>query len=230
MTQRKRFLEACHNNVIEEMRKLHDDEEFFDQETYDSAIRIAAAAGFTEIVKCLVSWGAKYYETNFPLYYAICAGHGDVVELLVESGADVKECDDGYMLGFAAHAGSIKTVEILLKNGIDVKARDNYAICRATSFGETILEDLFPNQYPVVHPYNSVLDMIRGRNIRISYYHEYCKRLIKEEEHVKIVELLLENGADASANSNTPMLNALEHEDHDVVKLLQKYGAKLPVT
>jgi ankyrin repeat protein len=55
-------------------------------------------------------------------------GNFDLVELLLEKGADIKAQDDKgkSAIYFACYFGFIKIVELLLDNGADITVKDKY--------------------------------------------------------------------------------------------------------
>ena len=67
------------------------------------------------------------FEQRTPLHAATKLDRGDVVVLLLGSGADANRADiyGGTALHLAAHAGSLDVVELLLRHGADVNLADN---------------------------------------------------------------------------------------------------------
>ena len=67
------------------------------------------------------------FEQRTPLHAATKLDRGDVVVLLLGSGADANRADiyGGTALHLAAHAGNLDIVELLLRHGADVNLADN---------------------------------------------------------------------------------------------------------
>ena len=89
-----------------------------------------AAAGDTDRMRSLISEGLninardrQWGET--PLHYAAESGHLDIMQVLLEAGADVNARTDhgGTALMSAALQGQAETVKILLDNGAGVNAK-----------------------------------------------------------------------------------------------------------
>ncbi|KAL1851056.1 hypothetical protein Daus18300_012665 [Diaporthe australafricana] len=106
---------------------------------------IAASNGVVEIVKVLLNAGASvnvhgkppypdlpaFAEEASPIHAAIFAGHLDILDLLLSSGADI-ECDvdgSGTPLAAAATTGNIQVVRRLISAG--AKTDDSTALAKA---------------------------------------------------------------------------------------------------
>ena len=100
----------------------------------------AADAGDRETLLALLDSGAnidqkgQYYRYT-PLQWAAWSGHTDIVQLLIEKGADVN-AESGYVFGHtplhaAAYRGHVEIVEILLENGADPTIDDAWGLTAA---------------------------------------------------------------------------------------------------
>jgi ankyrin repeat protein len=93
----------------------------------ESALSEAVCARNIEIVKLLISAGAKPCSEDMP-EIMIAAGNGDkeIIEILIKAGADVNASNHmGCSLHCAVTRGRADIVEILLKSGASIKIRDN---------------------------------------------------------------------------------------------------------
>lgn len=92
-----------------------------------TALYLAAWSGFTDIVRYLLSVGAKgnvrgaTSRSLSPMYAAVNQNHIDIVKLLIENGEDVNFCNDGDSpLDFAASRGNLRLVMLLVKAGATI--------------------------------------------------------------------------------------------------------------
>ncbi|MFH1718217.1 MAG: ankyrin repeat domain-containing protein [Planctomycetota bacterium] len=157
-----------------------------------------------EMVKLLLARGANVNGGNGKhepaLYAAIRGGHRDIVELLIQHGADVNAKNNTWRrvytpLQRAAITGRTEAVKLLLEAGANISVKDDR--------GQTLL--------------HLILDM------RNSDYNQY--RLSKDT-----VELLLAKGEDVNLKDNdgrTPLHLAAESDDRDIVGFLLDKGAKI---
>ncbi|CAI7653346.1 unnamed protein product, partial [Penicillium manginii] len=109
---------------------------YFDGGGYEAPSKSGHPRDYLAVVKLLLTSGAdpqKSYRDHYgipqdgPLYYAAWAGATDIVQLLIDMGADVNNssADSAYTaLHAAVRNGHLDMVEILLAHGAIVNARD----------------------------------------------------------------------------------------------------------
>ncbi|MHC4407098.1 MAG: ankyrin repeat domain-containing protein [Planctomycetota bacterium] len=140
-----------------------------------------------EITELLIAKGAEVdastrRERNTPLHMAAVLGNFAVADVLVASGANVAARDafDHQPLHNAAMAGNVKVVELMIDSGADVSARDDLELTPlhwAAAKGR-IKRVILPDVRAMIPP-----------------------ELRSPEDHISVVTLLLENGADANAKA-----------------------------
>ena len=116
-------------NKADRLALLLRDPDVINSHSHDGWTPLALAAHFgsRESAKLLLAAGAdhsvrsKNPTGNTPLHAAVAGKRHDIVELLIEAGADVNAQDaDGWTpLNLAAHEGAPETVSLLLANGAD---------------------------------------------------------------------------------------------------------------
>jgi ankyrin repeat protein len=196
---------------------------------------------------------AKIPDTGVALIEAAGKGDSEVVEALLDSGADINARDERNQtaLHHAASRGQTAAVKLLLERGADVNARN--------LFGQTpLLVPLYRGDLDTVRALLSAGADIEARsgvtgqtpllvvscgptevvqllleegadvNAKGKAYQETALMLAAISGNVATVQALLEKGADVKATSTTGrtaelMAEALGHAG--VVKLLQDYGA-----
>jgi ankyrin repeat protein len=100
----------------------------------DTPLHYATFCGMHDIVKFLIvkhsqdvnARGFKLRLKETPLHVALCRGHADIAQLLLEHGADVNAQNDGNdtPLHLSSEYGDLEVVRILLERGADKEAQD----------------------------------------------------------------------------------------------------------
>ena len=94
-----------------------------------------------EILSSGVNVNSENDGGEFPLETACWRGNKEIVELLIENGANANYADEGEFrtaLMMASRHGHAEIVRLLLKHGADVNAEDDYnatALTNAADFG-----------------------------------------------------------------------------------------------
>ena len=205
-----------------------------------SPLYYAVAEGHTEIVQCLLSHNASVKEARGGGWTAlqIAAAHGytEVVALLLASKADVNERGHNAWtpLQSAVEWGQKEAVELLLANKADVNARterDFTSLHMAAS----------PGYSPAGWPKGSYLEIAKllvanGADVNAtdrfghSPLHLVLDYARQNLNRTNMVQLLLANKADpnaATASRRTPLEEAVNVGDLEMVKLLLAHGANL---
>ncbi len=188
-----------------------------------TALDVALANGYTEIVKILLAQGADVRAKA--LHDAARKGYVEIVKILLAHGADVN-AKDNYVSGrtplyYAASHGHKELVTLLIAYGADKNAELSEAL---TNNHSDVAKLLFEN----------------GAGADVNAKDKYGKTaLLKASQsgHVEIAELLLAHGADVNAEDNdgsTPLSSIFYGPsftacDKQVVKLLVAHGADVNV-
>lgn len=187
-------------------------------------LHIAAMAGDYKMVRLLAEHGAPiegcHYWGITPLSSAADLGedysknvsrtthsveeYAKIVEFLIEKGANVNNIEkyEHTPLHHAVEGGCEKIVRILLKYGAKIDALN----------------------YWCTTPLSSAADL--GKN----YLKDVSRTTHSTEEYAKIVELLIEKGADVNnieKYGDTPLHHAVESGCEKIVRILLKHGAKI---
>lgn len=115
-----------------------------------SPLQNAAYFGSSAMVKLLLAWKAdpnsRSYFWKTPLHFAAENGHDEIVEILIEAGADVDVFEWGFLgryretpLHKAANEGHIACAQALLNAGADINLKD------VGIFNETALSKALKN-------------------------------------------------------------------------------------
>lgn len=226
----KLLAEACHRGYVAKVKLLLDFGAKFDRhfncltETKNRRFNplrhfyVASQGAQFEIAKLLVARDAKSNSSDLynatALKYACAIGRHEIVEYLLESGADVpKPCD--YLslpLDIACRNGALEVIEVLLKHGADVKACDSDALMFASRRGHIGIAQLL-----LAHGAN-----VNGRRKSETPIQAACRG-----GRLGLVKLLVENGADhnaAGGRCGSALSNACLSGNTALVSLLLDRG------
>jgi ankyrin repeat protein len=199
--------------------------------TQVSGLCVASFFGLEELVLLLIEDGddvaARNEDDWTALHMAAERGHGPVVRLLLEKGADIKARTNepnntnsgATALHRAAGAGHSAVMEILLKNGAEIDAvtfGHETALYWAVISGHVVAIELLLD-------YGADIEAISS-----SKFTPLCRAAWEGEEAA--VKLLIEKGANlhAKANPDKPLLHlAAEGGSEEVVRLLLEKGAQV---
>lgn len=163
-----------------------------------------AVASTSKVAQRVNATGGRF---SYALQAASCEGHEQVVQILLDKGADVNAQGGDY--GTALQAASIfdheKVVQILLDRGADVNAQGGYdgnALQAASWEGrETIVQML--------------LEAGADVNAQGGRYYDSALQAASLEGHETIVQMLLKAGAD---------VNAQDEDGYSALSYAVKYG------
>lgn len=173
----------------------------------------AAQNGHEEVVQELIEKGADV-ASGSSLWYAIMNGHAGVVERLLRSDVDhqVLQEDIRTSLWYAARNGYEGAVRVLLKNGVDANLTDGYN--RALLW------------HAAGKGHTELVKLLLGHGAKIDLKDKDCRTplsLASDNGYDEVVGLLLENHADANSGDifgRTPLSLAADNGHDRVVSLL----------
>lgn len=191
-------------------------------------LNTAASKGCLETVQCLLRCGADINRKNekgqAPLYPAAYDSHADVVEYLIDSGADVTvKTNAGWGILHCAYNSADVTEIALSKTNLDVNmpSPSGTALILASRYG-------CPEVVEVLLRHGADLEATESHSGSHALYYAILGR------NLAIVRMLLEAGADINSrnnnNNNTPIQVAVYYAkgtDDEFVQLLLEYHPEL---
>ncbi|OQD68299.1 hypothetical protein PENPOL_c003G10753 [Penicillium polonicum] len=184
----------------------------------------ACLNGHHQVAQMLLQWEPELMATHerwIPLFAASEGGFLDIVQLLIQKGADI-DAFDGFRetpLYIACENGHIEVVRLLLDKGADVHHRNQFGWTPVNTASDEGFSDIV------------LLLVERGADINVqnesgeSPLSSACRR-----GHIEVVRLLLDKGADIHHQSQsgwTPVNDASKAGFLDIVRLLIQRGAHI---
>ena len=195
-----------------------------------TCLMFAAYHGHTDTVRYLVCLpevdlnhqGTKNYTA---LHVAVERKHADVVQVLIDAGADIETTGDrGRLpLHLASRLGQLTTVKMLVKAGADVRAADprRYTcLIQAAHFGHT----------------DTVRYLVSLPEVDLDHQQSNNKTSLHAavlEKHADVVQVLIDAGADIETkndNGRSPLHLAITSGELATVKMLVEAGADVRAT
>ena len=191
-----------------------------------TALYIASEKKCLELVKVLVENGASLDDNciygNTALHVATDRNNIEIVKYLIKSGANVNIQNDRLEtpLYKACRINLVSMVKLLLKNGADVNITDN--------IGRNVLYSVS------YYGYYEVAQLLIKENIDINIQDNFGEMPLQcacKEGYIDLAKLLIENGAsvDIKVKDKAILKWAIEREEYELVDMLIKRGAKLPI-
>ena len=191
----------------------------------DTCLSLAAVFGHTETVRYLV--GLKEVDVNqkdndgyTAMLLATERSHADVVQVLIDAGADfeVKDEEGSSPLLWACYSGQVAVVKMLVGAGADV--------CVTNNQGDTCLMLAARNGH-----IETVRTLLCMPEVDMNQYTGGFTTLhhAVSQKQSGVSKLLIDAGADVEAKSDgmgrTPLHCACEVGERDIAKMLVKAGA-----
>ena len=161
------------------------------------------------------------------LHYAVCQTSSqkatDVVQVLIDAGADINILYDGYsLLHYACEHGALEIVKILVRAGPGV---------RVNGAKQMFLHAAAEDGYIEIVRYLVSLPDVDVNQETV----ESCTALHRAVMHVEpdVVQVLIDAGADIDTKNNdgrSPLLSACAEGTFDTVKMLVRAGAEVRAT
>ncbi len=213
------------------------------------ALAHAAAYGDMDLVKYLVEQGADINAGNrTPLMQAAQAGHLSIVKYLLEKEADINMLSvpgEQTALSLAIWNGHKIVTDVLIKNGAAKTVFSDAMLGEIDRLEKYGLEELLASQdalgriplmAAIVGRQKKAVEFLLSKgadvNARTSTDQMSALHMAVDLGHREIVRLLLDSGADITAQMNeslyvrpgyTPLQIAEENNDDFMIKLLKKY-------
>ena len=195
----------------------------------DTCLMFAAYGGYTDTVRYLVSLPEVDLDhegsNNFSaLQLAVQGKHADVMQVLIDAGADIEtKDDDGRSPLHVASLSELAAVKMLVKAGADVRATDarrDTCLILAACFG---LTDTV--RYLVCLP---EVDLQHQENRNNTALH-----FAAQEKHLEVMQVLIDAGADIETRNDdgrSPLHVACISGALTTVKMLVEAGADVRAT
>ncbi len=191
-------------------------------------IHRAAEAGDLAKVKALVEGDpalvkAKDENGRTPLHWAARGGHFEVLQYLVDRGADLNAIDNNGIapLHSLARSGQTEAARLLIDKGADIDIKDPVKLTPLNMAAESGLE--------------AMVKLLIEKGANIENKHAYGRTPLvgaaRERGNINVIRMLLDAGADVNSSDNwgaTALDLAAWRGFEEVVNLLLERGALLP--
>lgn len=196
----------------------------------------ACKNGYINFVKIALNNGA-YPRENY-LLEASKNGHTEIVELLLEKGADIHAYDDRALV-WATNGRHIETVRLLLEKGANVHANNDEALRIASGNDDAeIIRLLLDNGANInVFNGNELIWAIANNHVKFAKiliqngleinFRDGPLKIAVQHKRKEMVQFLLDHGADVNIDNGIALLVAIHDDNLPMVKLLVQNGADL---
>lgn len=175
-----------------------------------------------------------------PLHEASIMGYNNIVEILIENGANINSyCNHITPLYFAIRGGYSSIVELLVKNGAYI---DRSILEEAIKVGNKNVVHLSLNNMNIDHSYllmavqmghKDIVKILLNYGADINIQDKDGKGALYyaiEQEDIDIINILIKNNTNTNINIQTnygwtPLYAALENGYADIAKVLLEHGA-----
>ncbi|XP_071159000.1 uncharacterized protein [Mytilus edulis] len=218
------LIKACENGHIEIGKLLLEIGADFNvcDNDGESTVMKACKHGHREVAMMLIDRGADYHKCEnwgeSPVMKACEQGHIEIVKMLIDREADFNKCDcfGQSPILTACENGHIEIVKLLLDKGTD------FNLCDYNSWSTAMKAHKHCNIVVGMMFVDWRADYICG------YWGESPLMKACAQGHTKIVDMLLERGADYNKYDGcgeTPLMKACKNGRTDILKMLLDRGA-----
>ncbi len=208
------------------------------QETSRTALGVAVKMGNLEIVKVLVQAGANCNQITLqstPLELAYENNNLEIFQILLDSGADTERRKEGHdtVLQKAVRDGNIEGVNMLIKAQAKVNEETNDGMTALGIAAEMGYLEIVKILIQAAANLNHHTKKTQKNIFRVRAYGNPLQ-LAYENDHLDILKVLLESGADTEirkdVNDYTVLLKAARDGNITALNMLIKFGAKINQT